>query len=53
MKTVTGLFCALLFVCPALAEDALQQLNQHLGKSPALVVVVCSGSQDDQATIAS
>ena len=52
MKALIGLFCALLCVRPALAEDALQQLNDHLGKSPALVVVVCSGHQRERELIA-
>ena len=34
------------------ADDAVVELSKHLGKTPALVVVVCDGSEKDLPTIA-
>ncbi len=44
--------CLLLGTCPLFADNPFEQLNTHLGNSPALVVVVCQGSQQDQRNIA-
>jgi outer membrane protein assembly factor BamB len=36
----------------AIADDAVAELSEHLPKTPALVVVVCEGSEADLPTIA-
>ena len=36
----------------AIADDAVVELSKHLGKTPALVVVVCDGDEGDLPTIA-
>ncbi len=52
MKTWFGLL-SLMLCCPAaIADDAVVDLSGHLGKTPALVVVVCAGDQGDLATLA-
>lgn len=51
MKTVIACICTLLWCCTALAEDAMRQLTDHLGTSPALVVVLCGDGEGDQATV--
>jgi len=51
MKTWFGLLSALLCCCTAIANDAVPELSRHLGKTPALVVVVCGGDEGDLSTI--
>jgi len=46
MKTWFGLLSVFL-CCTAIANDAVPDLSRHLGKTPALVVVVCSGDEGD------
>jgi len=52
MKTWLGLLSLLLWCPAAIADDAVVDLSGHIGKTPALVVVVCAGDQGDLATIA-
>ncbi len=52
MKTLFGLLSTLLCCCAAMADDAVLELSKHLGKTPALVVVVCEGGERDLPTIA-
>jgi hypothetical protein len=52
MNIGIGWCCALLVCGEVWAADARQQLHAHLGDTPALVVVVCGGQDDDQATVA-
>ena len=47
--TLLGMF---LGCCATVANDAMQDLSEHLGKTPALVVVVCQGNDADVTTIA-
>jgi len=44
-----------MFLCcsAAIADDAVVELSQHLGKTPALVVVVCAGDEEDLSTVSS
>jgi len=51
MKMLFGFLCALLCCCAAIADDAVRELSKHLGKTPALVVVVCGPDGGDLATI--
>jgi len=51
-KTWFGPLSALVCCCAAMAEDAAVELSRHLGKTPALVVVVCRGDERDLPTIA-
>ncbi len=46
-----ALVLALLGCAAANAQDAFHELTKHLGKSPALVVVACSGGEQDAAAI--
>ena len=52
MKILFTLLGALLCCCTAVADDAVLELSKHLGKTPALVVVVCGDGGEDLATIA-
>ena len=52
MKIWFALLSSLLFCCSAIADDAVLELSKHLGKTPALVVVVCEGDEGDLPTIA-
>ncbi|UCF14657.1 MAG: PQQ-binding-like beta-propeller repeat protein [Phycisphaerales bacterium] len=52
MKTLVGLMSIFLCCCAAVADDAVPELSSHLGKTPALVVVVCRGDEQDLPTIA-
>ncbi|NQT14975.1 MAG: PQQ-binding-like beta-propeller repeat protein, partial [Planctomycetes bacterium] len=52
MKTPLALLSLILFCSSAIAGDAVVELSEHLGQTPALVVVVCDGSEADQATMA-
>ncbi len=52
MKTLFGLLGTLICCCTAVADDAVVELSKHLGKTPALVVVVCRGDEGDLPTIA-
>ncbi len=51
MKTSCGLLIASLCCSAAIADDAVSVLSEHLGKTPALVVVVCGGDQEDLPTV--
>ena len=51
MKTWLGLLMATSCCCAAMADDAVLTLSKHLGRTPALVVVVCEGTQRDLTTI--
>ncbi|MHC4332139.1 MAG: hypothetical protein ACYSWW_28950, partial [Planctomycetota bacterium] len=51
MKTWFGLLSALLCCSAAIAGDAVIELSRHLGKTPALVVVVCGADDGDLPTI--
>ena len=52
MKTWFGLLSTLLCCSAAAADDAVLELSKHLGKTPALVVVVCRGDDKDLPTVA-
>ncbi|MHC4178491.1 MAG: outer membrane protein assembly factor BamB family protein [Planctomycetota bacterium] len=52
MKTLFGLLSTLICCSAAIADDAVLDLSKHLGKAPALVVVVCGEDEGDPATIA-
>jgi len=52
MKTRLGLLSTLLCCSAAIAEDAVVDLSEHLGKTPALVVVLSGGDEKDLPTIA-
>ena len=52
MKTWFGLLSTLVCCSAAIADDAAAELSKHLGKTPALVVVVCGGEEGDLPTIA-
>jgi len=52
MKTRLGLLIAFLCCCPAIADDAVVELSKHLGKTPALVVVVCGPDEEALSTVA-
>ncbi len=51
MKTWLGLLSAMFCCCAAMADDAVVELSKHLGRTPALVVVVCDGTERDLPTI--
>ncbi|MHC4402560.1 MAG: PQQ-binding-like beta-propeller repeat protein [Planctomycetota bacterium] len=51
MKTWLGLLSATFCCCAAMADDAVPELSKHLGRTPALVVVVCEGTERDLPTI--
>lgn len=51
MKTLCVSLVALLCCSAAMADDAVVELSKHLGKTPALVVVVCGGDEGDLATV--
>ena len=51
MKTGFGLLCTFLCCGTAIADDAVLELSRHLGKTPALVVVVCAGDRADLQTV--
>ena len=52
MKRCWGLLAACLCCGTANAADAVAELSAHLGKTPAVVIAVCAGGEDDAATIA-
>ncbi len=52
MKTRFALLLMFLCCSAAIADDAVLELSEHLGKTPALVVVVCPGEEGDLATMA-
>ena len=47
MRICLPLFCTLLFCSSSLADDAVGDLAPHLGKTPALVVVVYGGDGEN------
>jgi len=51
MKIWFVLLSALIFCCTAIANDAVPELSKYIGKTPALVVVVCGGDQGNLPTI--
>ena len=51
MKILFALLSSFLLCCTAIADDAVVELSKHLGKTPALVVVVCEGNEQDLTTI--
>ncbi|MFV1965786.1 MAG: PQQ-binding-like beta-propeller repeat protein [Pirellulaceae bacterium] len=51
MKRWLSLLCTLVCCGTALADDAVVELSKHLGETPALVVVVCDGSEEDLSAI--
>jgi outer membrane protein assembly factor BamB len=51
MKILFTLLSSFLLCCTAIADDAVVELSKHLGKTPALVVVVCEGNEADLTTI--
>jgi outer membrane protein assembly factor BamB len=51
MKIWFALLISFLFCCAAIADDAVLELSKHLGKTPALVVVVCEGDEGDLPTV--
>ena len=53
MKVSFGLLASLLCSSTVLASDAVTDLSEHLGNTPALVVVVCAGDAADLPTITS
>ncbi|MFV1968189.1 MAG: hypothetical protein ACC628_22430, partial [Pirellulaceae bacterium] len=52
MKTRFGLLLTLLCCGSAVAGDAVLALTPHLGTTPALVVVVCGGNDEDLPAVA-
>jgi outer membrane protein assembly factor BamB len=52
MKTWFAALSTLLCCCAAMADDAVVELSKHLGRTPALVVVVCGGDDRDLPAIA-
>ena len=52
MMTWLGLLSTVACYGAATADDAVDVLSKYLGRTPALVVVVCGGDERDQATIA-
>ena len=52
MKTWFVLLSTFLCCCAAIADDAVLELSEHLGTTPALVVVVCGVDEGDLPTIA-
>ena len=53
MKTWFGLLGVLLCASAANADDAVVELSKHLGKTPALVVVVCDSEANDLPAVRS
>ena len=51
MKTLCVLLSTLLCCSVAIADDAVVQLSQQLGTTPALVVVVCAPGEGNLATV--
>ncbi|MCP4263850.1 MAG: PQQ-binding-like beta-propeller repeat protein [Planctomycetes bacterium] len=51
MKILFSLLISSLFFSTVIANDAVVELSKHLGKTPALVVVVCEGNEGDLSTI--
>ncbi len=51
MKTSIGLLSIFMACAAATANDAVPELSKHLGKTPALVVVVCGGDESDVSTV--
>mgnify|MGYP005837464967 CR=1 FL=1 len=52
MKSWFTLLSALVCCWPLAADDAVVALSEHLGRTPALVVVVCEGNDGDLARVA-
>ena len=52
MKTWFAALVAMVCCGAVMADDAVRDLSKHLGKTPALVVVVCRGDDSDLTTIA-
>ena len=52
MKTWFTALSALVCCCAVMADDAVPELSKHLGRTPALVVVVCGGGDRDLSTVA-
>jgi hypothetical protein len=52
MKTWLAALGVMVCCGAVLADDAVRDLSKHLGRTPALVVVVCPGDEQDLATIA-
>src|SRR3972149_3814608 len=52
MKTRLGRLSLLLCCSAPIADDAVFQLSKHLGKTPALVVLVCGADEGDLPTLA-
>ena len=52
MRTWFPLLLTLVFCSSSLAGDAVGELARHLGKTPALVVVVCGPGGRDLPTMA-
>ena len=51
MKSCFALLSLFLCCSAAFADDAVLELSKHLGKTPALVVVVCEGEEGDLPTM--
>jgi hypothetical protein len=51
MRTWLGFLTTLVCCCTVTADDAVEVLSKHLGRTPALVVVVCRGDERDVPTI--
>ncbi len=52
MKTCLGLLSTMCCCCAVMADEAVDVLSKHVGRTPALVVVVCRGDEGDLPTIA-
>jgi outer membrane protein assembly factor BamB len=52
MNTWFAVVGTLVCCSAAVAEDAVGELSEHLGKRPALVVVVCGGGEEALPTVA-
>ncbi len=51
MRMLFALLGSLLYCGTTIADDAVIELSKHLGKTPALVVVVCGDDQGNLATV--
>jgi outer membrane protein assembly factor BamB len=51
MKTCLGLLSTMVCCGAVMANDAVRELSKHLGRTPALVVVVCAGNERELPTI--
>jgi len=51
MKILFALLSSFLLCCTVIADDAIVELSKHLGKTPALVVAVCEGNEQDLKTV--